>query len=275
MTVIYINVHIPKNAGTTFNGILQRLFEKQYVDVGEERPGQVLSADEKARVLAKNAQARCFSSHSLRYPGPPAPGVQYRYLTFLRHPVERLVSLYAYEQQLEARNPAHSSHRPIQEWIEARLQDDNALTNFQTFHLLGSRTLGDLNLEHAYRLVDRFFLVGIVERFNHSLLLLASRMRLPYYNFVYRKSNVTGSAERFPIDPALTQRLMDLNQLDLQLYEYALQRLEQDLAALPAGQLTKAERQLERLNQLAPAEWPLPVKIGRRFGHVRARLGDR
>ena len=73
MSIIYINIHIPKKAGTTFNGILRRLFNRQYVDVGEERPGQVLSTNEKVQVLAKHAHARCFSSHSFRHSAPPVP----------------------------------------------------------------------------------------------------------------------------------------------------------------------------------------------------------
>jgi hypothetical protein len=270
MTVIYIHIHIPKNAGTTFNGILRRQFGHRYIDVGETWPGQVLSADEKAQVLARNAEARCISSHSFRYPAPPTPGVEYRYITFLRHPLGRLVSLYAFEKQVAANNPSHSSHRSMEEWVESRLQEDNALTNFQTFHLLGLPAPGELDLEQAYRLVDSFFLVGIVESFDPSLLLLANRMRRPYYNYAYRKDNVTRSSERFPVTDALKQRLLDLNSLDLHLYDYAVQRLRQGLAAMPPHRLAAQSRQLKRLNDLGPSEWPLWLRIGQRLGLIRA-----
>jgi hypothetical protein len=268
MTVIYIHIHIPKNAGTTFNGILRRQFGNQYVDVGEAWPGQVLSADEKALSLMSHAKSRCISSHSFRYPAPPRPGVEYRYITFLRHPIERMVSLYAFEKQLTANNPAHSSHRSMEEWIESRLREDNALSNYQTFHILGGAAPGELNLEQACRLVDSFFLVGIVENFDSSLLLLASRMGRPYYNFAYRKENVTRALERFPITEALKQRLLDLNQLDLQLYQYAVQRLQQDLGAMPTHTLAAQNRQLKRLNNVDPSEWPLWLRIGRRLGLI-------
>jgi galactose-3-O-sulfotransferase len=270
MTPIYINIHIPKNAGQTFNDILARLFDERYAYITEARPGYILSPEEKLEWLARHPQARCLSSHTFRYPAPPMPGVSYRYLTFLRHPAERLVSLYAYEQQQTSASPAHSSHRPIEAWIEARLQEDNAVTNFQTYHLLGGRSFDQLDLEQARPLVDSFFFVGIVERFDQSLLLLASRLRKSYVDFTYRKLNVTRSAERFPISAAARQRLLELNQLDLQLYEYAAQRLERDLAALPGRQLAADSRKLDYLNRHDKSQWPLWLRIRRRLGLVRA-----
>src|SRR5262245_22245463 len=128
MRTIYVYIHIPKNAGQTFSRILDHYFKPDLGLPVETRPGHILSEVEKRDYLRRHPRLRCVTGHAFRYPGPALPGVQYHYLTFLRDPVERMVSLYAYEQQI---TPAsHCSHGPIESWIDFRLTEDNALTNF-------------------------------------------------------------------------------------------------------------------------------------------------
>ena len=263
--VVYINLHIPKNAGQTFSQILERLFGEQFVHVAEAWPGYILPVDEKAQIFQEHPEARCISGHAFRYPAPDRPGVEFRYLTFFRHPVERLISLYAYEQQVTASDPSHSSHGPIEEWIEARLAEDNALTNFQTFHPLGVRSPAELDFERACQMVDELFFVGIVERFDQALNVLARRMRRPIYDFSYRTANVTRSRERFPISVRVRQRLLELNQLDLQLYDYARQRLDRDLTEIPPRRLAAQMRQFHAVNAFGPAALPWRLRIARRL----------
>jgi hypothetical protein len=168
--------------------------------------------------------------------------------------------LYAYERQVTADRPSHSAHGPIEAWIDARLAEDNALTNYQAHHLLGLAVPAGLEpgaeLAQARQLVDAFFLVGVTEQFDDSLLLLARRMRLPVSAMSYRRVNVTHSQERFPINDHVRQRLLDLNQIDLELYEYARQKLALDLAGIPSAALEAQRRQLARHNQRGPGALP-------------------
>jgi hypothetical protein len=146
--------------------------------------------------------------------------------------VARLISLYAYERQ-RTTGTGHSSQGPIEAWIEHRLSEKNALENFQTMHLLGVPTADDLDLAHAKRLVDQFFLVGLTDEYDRSLELLGQRAGLGPDDLRYERVNVTNSKERFPVSSATRQRLLDLNLVDAQLYEYARNKLAADLARLP------------------------------------------
>jgi hypothetical protein len=275
MRHIYIHLHIAKNGGQTFDLILRRLFGRGFVRAPEQRPGHVMTPEEKQRLLREPPHARCISGHAFRYPAPPLAGAEFRYLTFLRHPVARLVSLYAYEQQLTANQAAHASHLPIEAWIEARLAEDNALTNYQTFHLLGlndpAQVQSAASLAQACQRVDALFFVGLTERFDDSLLLLARRMRRPHQQFYYQRVNATGSRERFPISAAVRQHLLDLNQMDAELYSYAERKLDQALTAIPARRLAAQQQELARLNALGPAALPLWLKVGRRLSRALPR----
>jgi hypothetical protein len=233
MTVVYIHVHIPKNAGTTFNNILRRNFGNGYATTPEPRPGYIMSPAEKRAWLRGHPNTTCVSGHAFRYPAPPEPGRQFRYIAFLREPVARLVSLYAYERQIEA-GTNHSSQRSVEEWVEARFLEKNALENYQTMHLLGVGSPEEIDLRQAKRLVDKFFLVGLTEAFDDSLRLLAQRAGLSQTALQYQRENVTNSKEVFPITKTTRQRLLDLNTIDAELYAYAQAKLARDLARLAA-----------------------------------------
>jgi hypothetical protein len=269
MTRIYVHLHIPKNAGQTFDNILRRIFGSRLREVIEARPGQVLTLDEKRRILTEAPDTRAITGHAFRYPAPEVAGTEFRYLTFLRHPVARLVSLYAYEQEQETHQPGHSSHGPIEHWIEARLREDNALTNFQTYHLLGLQSPADFEpeagLARAKQMVDELCLVGITERFDDSLILLARRVRLPLYALCYRRVNVTRSQDRFPISESVRRRLLELNQIDMQLFDYARGKFETELARIQPATLTAQRQQLARLNERGPRRLPWRYKLGRRL----------
>jgi hypothetical protein len=268
MKMVYVHVHLAKNGGETFNSILRRYFGRGYCRFPEASPGYVATAEEKRVFLAERPQARCVSGHAFRYPGPAEDGLEYRYLAFLRHPVERLISLYAYEQK---RSPAeHSSHRPIEEWIERRLAEDNALTNYQAFHVIGERDAAGVSFERARQVLDSFFFVGITELYDRSLLLLAKQMGITLYDVYYQKKNATDSKERFPVSEETWQRLLAMNEVDMGLYEYGRGRLERELEQMGAAKLLAQEQELGRIRQLVPAVFPWWVRVR---GRVRTFTG--
>ena len=105
----YIHIHVPKNGGSTFNAILARHFGAQNMSNYKFSPGQIFSEDEKRNCLAAYPDCACINGHVFRFPGPVLPDTEYRYLTFLRQPIARLMSLYAYERKTS--DPSHCSHR--------------------------------------------------------------------------------------------------------------------------------------------------------------------
>lgn len=239
MRVIYYNIHIPKNAGSTFNRILQRCFSDRFFTYPNPYAGNIYSQEEKRDFLLRNEKATCISGHGMRYSGPPVPGVSYRYMTFLRHPVERLVSLYAYEQRMSPET--HSSHRQIDGWIDRRLNEDNALTNYQAFHIIGTSNPIEVSFEQARDVLNRFFFIGLAEMFDESLVLFRKKMHVNLLNLRYEKRNVTDSRVRFPISKETRQRLIDLNRVDMQLYEWAHAEFSQLLSKLAPEVISKVK----------------------------------
>ena len=263
MAPVYINIHVPKNAGQTFTSILRRRFGPSMLRAPDTRYGQILSEDEKLSFLRQQPRVRCVTGHTLRYPVPPLPGRRYRYLTFLREPIERLVSLYAFEKKLEA-GTQHASQGPIEEWIEIRLTHDNALTNYQAFHVQGARHPAEVSLEAARRCLEDYFFTGITERFDDSLLLLARRARFSLHDLAYRSVNVTGSKTRVPISPRVRQRLVDLNPIDLALYEWACQRFDRQLAhALSPRRLAAWRADFDAIQKAGPKHLPAHYRLWR------------
>ena len=110
---VLIYTHLPRTAGTTLNGILHREYGEQFykvadglaiehgaMTVGREpflgAPGRC------ATVVPRDRGAHGFGIHAW-VPGPA------RYITVLRDPVDRVISLYHYI----AETPTHRLHRNV------------------------------------------------------------------------------------------------------------------------------------------------------------------
>jgi hypothetical protein len=222
-TVIFLHIH--KAAGTT----LHRIIERQYP------PDQIWSFDERhdfeafrALSEAQKEEIRMLRGHMIfgLHELMPRPCI---YFTLLRDPVERVISFYDYIR----RNPHHyhsemivSQSLTLQQFLETRTS--TMMNNGQTRMLAGARQydfpVGECTeelLEAAKsNLKDWFAVVGLVERFDESLLLL--QRVLGWGRLFYVRQNV---AERRPRQEDLPTETLELvkrhNALDLELYQYA------------------------------------------------------
>ena len=230
-TVIFLHIH--KAAGTT----LHRIIERQYT------PAAIWSFDEQhdfqefqALSVAEKAQIRMLRGHMIfgLHEMMPNPCT---YFTLLRDPGERVISFYNYIR----RNPHHyhsemiaSQELSLGEYLETKTS--TMMNNGQTRMLAGARQYDfpvgectDELLEAAKRnLRDWFAVVGLVERFDETLLLL--QRAFGWRRMFYVRQNV---AERRPTPGDLSAETLDLvrkhNALDLQLYQYAKALFEAQL----------------------------------------------
>ncbi len=246
MKNIYYNIHIPKNAGGTFDMILERIFKDKYLIYLDIAPGYIYSDTEKRNILIER-EVKCISGHAMRYPGPNIPCLKYYYMTFLRDPIERIISLYRFEREISSKD--HSSYLPIEEWINIRMEEDQAIMNPQTYHLLGSINRDNMSLRRSKELLDSFFFVGIVEMFDESLIILKNKMNLGVSDLRYIRKNVTISKKKIVIDPKTKMRLMELNQIDIELYNYAKLQFEETIKKLDR-KVEKDLKDLKTMNQI-------------------------
>jgi hypothetical protein len=130
-----------------------------------------------------------------------------RYFTFLRDPVQRCVSHY---QFLASRN---EERRPFRKWLQHR-------ANYQTRMLCGAP-----DAERAIEMLEtKIRFVGLLERFDESLLLLRHWTTEPGLNLARRRRNVATDnriKDEILSYPALVAKIHEHHAEDFRLYEYA------------------------------------------------------
>ena len=177
------------------------------------------------------------------------------YVTLLRNPVDRVLSLYWHYWQGE---PAED----IKGFLLRRLRETD---NDQTRRISGiSPAFGECTmemLESAKRnLIEHFPVVGTTEKFDETLLLLQRSLRwreAPVY--LPRVVNLDRSKAVAP-DPHEVSLIAERNELDLALYAFACTLLEQKISQeRPTFDRDLEEfrsRQAAFLRKYPPTAWP-------------------
>lgn len=224
-------LHISKTAGTTLRRIAQRQYARSEVFPLD---GAFFPSEEAFRRLRTDLtpRHRLFFGHMAYGLGEHLP-MPSGYATFLRDPVDRVVSAYRYAAGL----PEHPGHREIREGLSLRdyvqsgrvRQLDNGMTRalsgrwYMEFGTVTEELL-DLALEH----LDGLRMVGVTSRFDEGLLLLAERFgwRRPLW---YVRRNVSRGELAVPADAA--EAIEEATRFDAILYRRATERLDTDVRA--------------------------------------------
>ena len=227
--------HLPKASGTSLRSILFREYPRHAILTLDGRVAENtvrfyrhLEKKEKCRYIVIEGH---YPVGLHRY----VPG-RSTYITLLREPVDRVISYYFHV----LRDPEHYAykrgfkrHMDIRELVEGSFVYPE-VQNGQTWFLSGGvDPLLDpsLALEQAkFNIQHLFSVVGLTERFDESVLLM--RRRLGWKKWpVYCRHHVAPRRLRVQeIDEQTLSIIREHNQLDLQLYEYAKARFEEQIA---------------------------------------------
>jgi hypothetical protein len=225
---LIIFVHLPKTAGSTLVRIIERQYPASSIlrlyesDFGDELAGIPSSQMDRLRVVLGHFYfgVHAFSSRPVRY------------ITFLRDPIERIISHYYYVRQ----SPTHYFYDSAQKMSMAKFVE-YCSDNDQTRQLAGRcgvpslGTSSDELLNVAKSNLTKYFpVVGITEEFDRSLILMK---RVLEWNYpVYTSQNVTRDRPRKNDIP---QDALDVirkhNELDQELYRYAQKVLQKEIDA--------------------------------------------
>jgi len=264
-----IFLHIQKTAGMTIQNYLRRRLGPSRLTVAtwrlmknEKLSGNILNA-----ARARTHRDRYFSGHFCfgMHRHLPAPA---SYMTFLRDPVSRIVSLYHYSRNDPgAYYHRHACDATALEFVERSglMEIDNGMTRF----LSGSKddafinrapvgTLGEADLVLAKHNLETYFcFAGLQEIFDESFLLLARLIGDPHpsYRSLNRRKDVTSGDG---IGDELRRAVLARSELDYELYRFAqarlLSRLENEFPDLQRGvsllRRTNASRQTTLLQRL-------------------------
>lgn len=245
-------LHIPKTAGSTLNAFFHDVYND--FDICGLFPGwhELLSVPQSEIAKKKLIRGHFAAYLHKHYVGPV------RYFTFLRNPIERALSHYAHV----LKNPPHYYHDLARELgsFGAYLRDPRTqptVSNFQLRNLaadfnpgelavglsaeqlerrelerlLDTREIGmptDVALTIANARLEQMCFVGITEEFDRSFKLLCEMFGLPKAIEPAIRNANPGRISLSDLSAADRNLLMKLNHADIELYENAKKRFEQD-----------------------------------------------
>lgn len=226
-TRLHFFLHLPRTAGTTLNAIIRDNFAPHEIF-------SVYSAEEYHRHREIRPEAlegvRVIQGHLFleTYRPPRIYSRDVSVFTFLRDPVERLVSEYIFLKSWPQNhmyaylNENNIGFGDYVESMEPRLvyRGKNFMTRFFSGEDFDVQSYPEQALRAAMHNLEHVFdFVGIQERFDESLLLLAEHLGLR--SLCHEKRNVLAPESRMTPDADALALARERNAADLVLYRFA------------------------------------------------------
>jgi hypothetical protein len=248
MRAVIAHGHIFKNAGTTFDWSLQRNFADNFLDHRDDKQMRERGTRHVAELLEKNAQLQAISSHHLCHHLPELPDVKIFPVYLLRHPIERIDSVYNFErrQQADTAGAKAAKEKSFADYVAWRMQSGvpRTIRNYQTIYLAGMHNYSkdaEPGLDifgMAMTAVRNTPYIGLVERYDESMVIMEHHLREPFpsLDLAYVRQNVSrrGFMERRHNSVksvlkrlgTLQKTVIDNNSLDLAIYQLVNRRLD-------------------------------------------------
>jgi len=229
---VIIHFHNFKSAGTSIDYILQRNFGGRWMAWEENDDPAAITA-----LIQKRPSLKAISSHTVAIRLPESPGIQFFPIVFLRHPMDRAVSMYRFYNQYR-RHPGKEAEQArktdLPGFIAWQLDRGRDYRNYYTMRLSrwnGLSESGQSEFERARKALSELPFVGLVDQFDASLSRLADYLGPDFPDFqIYSvQANVTAKTQ-VPLDQRLGklqqdmgesmfERLTEANRDDIALYE--------------------------------------------------------
>jgi len=217
-----IFLHIPKTAGTTFRKqILNKLFDKKHsfhIDMKNNSTYDFLAIKRYDIEMYKLITGHVSFGIHKNF------NEDFRYIAFLREPVQRIISHYFFTKNNNLINEEIiKKNLSLKEYALSNLSVE--MDNAQTRQISGTdvpiNKIDDKILDIAKQNINNYFEIGITERFDESLILLKEtfKWRLP---LIYYRENVSKGKQKVEIDEETIEAIKQRNKYDIELYNWCL-----------------------------------------------------
>lgn len=254
-SVTPIIMHLEHTGGSTLRGIVEKQYPADQIYHLFYNKSKTPVDDLMAMSEAERARYRVYLGHLFYGLHRWVPG-ESTYLTWMRDPIERIVSSYNYlsrKSRLKRHKAYVSGAMTWARHLDMRWHsigqvgrvvggDDDLIRKFNT------QTLPENAMETAlHQLENDFTMVGVTERYDEMLLLM--RQLLGWSQpLTYVRVNVSVNRPRFADLPAEDKKLIEgAAEIEYPLYEYAKKRFERDLSRY-VGDLEKDLAEFKQLN---------------------------
>lgn len=212
-------VHVERAGGTTLHRLIQHTFPT-YLPLRPwwcwaNEPENSIGAEELSALVRWLPGIAGVGGHTTR-PWLDCEHVTRRDVmrfTFLRDPIARYMSHFNYQRV-----------RMDRPWTIDQFLDEERFSNYHT-----KRFAGRFDLEAAKQALDESFdFVGLTDHFDKSLLLLRQELGQPEISVQYERQNALPEDRliRFDdLDDAQQNRVRAVNQLDIDLYRHAVEKV--------------------------------------------------
>lgn len=250
---VIVHYHMMKNAGSTIAAILEREFVDAYAEVHGPGPGSMITGDELIEFIKKHPKIRAISSHHIRFPVPSGDRLHFGYCCFVRHPVDRLYSLYSFFRKSGDTSVIGTIARQLEppDFFSCLIDEfPNYVCNVQTGFLACRgfflRPPDQEDLKQAMNVIRQCSLPGIVHQTNESLAVgeyflspnfPGIQLHSPPQNVSMDPHRSEAERERMLKEvcgQAVYDRLLALNRLDVELARRAEEEVERRKALVPS-----------------------------------------
>ncbi len=245
MRDILVHFHIFKNAGTTIEWILKKNFSKEFVRKDKDDPSGILTINDIRNILKEDENIKAISSHQIRFPLPKNENINFHPIIFIRHPIDRIFSIYSFQRRrTDTDRPGvrKAKELNLNDYIKWNysLKKFMPMRNFQVLYLSDKSvksTVDENDYKIALQRMKEIKMMGIVERFDESLLVAEEYLRkyFPNIDLSYKSQNISSERkgnlqERIKddfkrLDKDTIDEIFEKNNYDLMLYEKAKDEL--------------------------------------------------